>query len=65
MLSTQIRRLVLVVVTDSDLHTSFGPVMVSTPSLPSAAHEVADSILLTDEEAERFLQKFPLVHILE
>ena len=40
-------------------------IMVSTPSLPSAAHELADSILLTDKEAERFLQKFPLVHILE
>ena len=39
--------------------------MVSTPSLPSAAHEVADSLFLTDEEAERFLEKFPLVHILE
>ena len=40
-------------------------VMVSTPSLPSAAHEIADSVLLTDEEAEQFLHKFPLVHILE
>ena len=39
--------------------------MVSTPSLPSAAHEIADSVLLTDEEAEQFLQKFPLVHILQ
>ena len=39
--------------------------MVSTPSLPSAAHELADSVFLTVEEAERFLQKFPLVHILE
>ncbi len=39
--------------------------MVSTPSLPSAAHEVADSVLLTDEEAEQFLLKFPLMHILE
>ncbi|DBA70859.1 TPA: hypothetical protein ACH3X2_011627 [Trebouxia sp. C0005] len=39
--------------------------MVSTPSLPSAAHEIADSVLPTDEEAEQFLHKFPLVHILE
>lgn len=41
------------------------PLMVSTPSLPSAAHEIADSVFLTDDEAERFLQKFPLVQILE
>ena len=47
------------------LVSSVVPLMVSTPSLPSAAHEIADSIFLTDEEAERFLQKFPLVHILE
>lgn len=47
------------------VHTSPAPVMVSTPSLPSVAHEVADSIILTDEGAERFLEKFPLVRILE
>ena len=40
-------------------------VMVSTPWLPSAAHEIADLVLLTDEQAEGFLHRFPLVHILE
>lgn len=39
--------------------------MVSTPSLPSAAHQIAESVFLSDEDAREFLQRFPLVQILE
>lgn len=39
--------------------------MVSTPSLPSAAHQIAESIFLSDEDAREFLQRFPLVQMLE